>query len=388
MIKFFNGLFCGSSNAHAETLRQEMQMQKTRALFAATPTNHSTSLPGTDGEHHAEAGAGDGVEAPALRPETTSEHIARDMREGRFPEKSPVQMVPVEAPAHTEPVAWALFDYDGVVCSITTKQQDTGNWTPLYAHPPTDAAEIERLRAEVVKYHDAWLAAEGKHSEEQARAEKAKAERDAALARVAGLEASLADASAAHETALAHWKAAADVISSLAPPPDADLDALVDLIGELGREVYYLLDDCETSGEIGQEIHTITTEGLEKVSAVLDKIDALPFEEAGVILGTGAKLQAAIKQTFATALRARPAGVTVKPLVWESGDGETRSEDCFTARDGFGGTYTVIEGQWWHGLTGCQVCDSDKDAKAAAQADYEARILAALTSNMAQEGEK
>ena len=40
-----------------------------------------------------------------FRPETTSEHIARDMREGRFPEQSPVQMVPVEAPAHAEPVA-------------------------------------------------------------------------------------------------------------------------------------------------------------------------------------------------------------------------------------------------------------------------------------------
>ena len=46
-----------------------------------------------------------------FRPETTSEHIARDMREGRFPEKSPVQMVPVEAPAHVEPVAWYTDDY-------------------------------------------------------------------------------------------------------------------------------------------------------------------------------------------------------------------------------------------------------------------------------------
>lgn len=29
----------------------------------------------------------------AMRPETTSEHIARDMREGRFPERSEPQMV-------------------------------------------------------------------------------------------------------------------------------------------------------------------------------------------------------------------------------------------------------------------------------------------------------
>lgn len=34
---------------------------------------------------------------PALRDETGMEHIARDMREGRFPERSPRQQVPVEA---------------------------------------------------------------------------------------------------------------------------------------------------------------------------------------------------------------------------------------------------------------------------------------------------
>ncbi|WP_323008497.1 hypothetical protein [Paracoccus sp. (in: a-proteobacteria)] len=77
-------------------------------------------------------------------------------------------------------------------------------------------------------------------------------------------------------------------------------DALIDLIGELGREVFHLLDDCETSGPVGEEIHTITDESLTKVSAILDRIDALPFEEPGVILGTGAMLQAAIKQTFQT----------------------------------------------------------------------------------------
>lgn len=77
-------------------------------------------------------------------------------------------------------------------------------------------------------------------------------------------------------------------------------DALIDLIGEFGREVCYMLDDCETSGPVGEEVHTITDESLTKVSAILDRIDALPFEEPGVILGTGAMLQAAIKQTFQT----------------------------------------------------------------------------------------
>lgn len=77
-------------------------------------------------------------------------------------------------------------------------------------------------------------------------------------------------------------------------------DALIDLIGEFGREVCYMLDDCETSGPVGEEVHTITDESLTKVSAILDRIDALPFEEPGVILGTGAMLQAAIEQTFQT----------------------------------------------------------------------------------------
>ena len=86
------------------------------------------------------------------------------------------------------------------------------------------------------------------------------------------------------------------------------LAALIDLIGELGRQVHCLLDDCETSGNVGEEVHTITTEGLAAVSEVLDRIDALPFEEPGYILGTGSMLQAALKQTLAAenaALRER-----------------------------------------------------------------------------------
>ena len=36
-------------------------------------------------------------DAPQMRPETESEHIARDMREGRFPARSELQMVPIAA---------------------------------------------------------------------------------------------------------------------------------------------------------------------------------------------------------------------------------------------------------------------------------------------------
>jgi len=95
--------------------------------------------------------------------------------------------------------------------------------------------------------------------------------------------------------------------------PEGSPETLIDLIGELGREVYYMLDDCETSGLVGDEIHTITSESLEKVSGILDRIDALPFEEPGCILGTGAKLQVALKQTLdlARADRAAPTDSTV-----------------------------------------------------------------------------
>ena len=80
-------------------------------------------------------------------------------------------------------------------------------------------------------------------------------------------------------------------------------EALLDLIGELGREVHDLIDDCETSTRETEdgfeyESHEITSYGLSSVSAVLDKIDALGFTEPGVILGTGAMLQVAIQKTF------------------------------------------------------------------------------------------
>ena len=78
---------------------------------------------------------------------------------------------------------------------------------------------------------------------------------------------------------------------------------LIDLIGDLGREVHWLIDDCETSGPVDAPVHTITDSGLEKVSAILDRIEALPFEEPGCALGPGAMLEAAITQTLRAALK-------------------------------------------------------------------------------------
>lgn len=73
---------------------------------------------------------------------------------------------------------------------------------------------------------------------------------------------------------------------------------LVDLIGELGRAIFNLIDNCETSGPKGAEVHVITEEDLTRVSALLDQIEALPFSNDLEILGPGAMLQEAIHQTF------------------------------------------------------------------------------------------
>ena len=49
-------------------------------------------------------------QARQMRPETKSEHIARDMREGRFPEQSERQMVPVLASLPHEIQVWRSTD--------------------------------------------------------------------------------------------------------------------------------------------------------------------------------------------------------------------------------------------------------------------------------------
>lgn len=103
---------------------------------------------------------------------------------------------------------------------------------------------------------------------------------------------------------IAHLMQTHDDVIALSPTPQADPadmpspEEILDLIGEFGREVFYLLDNSETSGPVGQEVHTITDESLKKVSDLLDRIDALPFEDPGCILGTGAMLQEAVKRTL------------------------------------------------------------------------------------------
>ena len=73
------------------------------------------------------------------------------------------------------------------------------------------------------------------------------------------------------------------------------------------------------------------------------------------------------------------AGPMVRDLEWVGGDGISRDRECYHADDGFGGHYLVIERQWWHSdQSVLGFADTDDLAKAAAQADYERRILSAL----------
>lgn len=70
-------------------------------------------------------------------------------------------------------------------------------------------------------------------------------------------------------------------------------------------------------------------------------------------------------------------GAKVKPLEWEMfwKQDEGRRE---TAKTVLGETYHVSSEGWWFPLWNLNECDGIDAAKAAAQADYEARILSAL----------
>ena len=87
------------------------------------------------------------------------------------------------------------------------------------------------------------------------------------------------------------------------------------------------------------------------------------------------------------AIAALPArGVGVKPLVWrEANDGNYRKGECFTTRSPI--SFAPIAAHkkhdgWWLNVD-CKTYPTLDAAKAAAQADYEARILAALEPALA-----
>ncbi len=70
----------------------------------------------------------------------------------------------------------------------------------------------------------------------------------------------------------------------------------------------------------------------------------------------------------------REDGVEVKALEWIE-----RHPGSWEAK-ALGLTYIVVEAQWWCDDTAAEICGSDELAKAAAQADFDARILSALTA--------
>ncbi len=75
-------------------------------------------------------------------------------------------------------------------------------------------------------------------------------------------------------------------------------------------------------------------------------------------------------------------GIKIKPLEWEQNLG-----GVWKARTAFGTSYSVADRQWSYGpaMVWFWVEEGDDAAKAAAQADYEARIMAALTPAPADE---
>ncbi len=80
-------------------------------------------------------------------------------------------------------------------------------------------------------------------------------------------------------------------------------------------------------------------------------------------------------------------GLRVKPLVWESISDRTQEAVGFNAtyrvqtmQDGSARWNSRYMGVWYG-------AESPSDAQAAAQADYEARILAALTAHEAKEAD-
>lgn len=84
-------------------------------------------------------------QAREMRPETTSEHIARDMREGRFPEQSERQMVPVLASLPHEIQVWRSMD----------ALDHTGTWSttryPAEAVTYVSKADAQAAQAMVVE---------------------------------------------------------------------------------------------------------------------------------------------------------------------------------------------------------------------------------------------
>jgi len=102
------------------------------------------------------------------------------------------------------------------------------------------------------------------------------------------------------------------------------------------------------------------------------------MQRHGLKSDTPSQLSDAFRLGWQDALDAAEArAVGVKPLVWElfwkQDDGHREAADTV-----FGQTYHVSKKGWWRIFEKLRPCDGLDAAKAAAQADYTARILSAL----------
>lgn len=289
-----------------------------------------------------EARAAPAIEAEpvALRPETPTEHIARDMREGCFPEQSPVQMIPV---------------------AVMLKG--------------------EALRRE-------WKAA----------AYRVKAERDAALARVAEVEAERDAAVQAERSRMMDWCAKRQKVSGNAWQRAAqkalagdmtELRNRIDLIDAEPLDIVQSDAALTPQPDAGLDGFTHSPGNWTYHADRTVSVDGVPI--CRMYAGrneTGNGEAIARLPSLITALRSRPVReVEVKPLVWEA------RNDRESAASWFGGHYITVkdfDGWRWMRVNGRALADvaqvpttTEEEAKAAAQANYESRIRAALT----EEGE-
>ena len=93
-------------------------------------------------------------QAREMRPETTSEHIARDMREGRFPEQSERQMVPVLASLPHEIQVWRSTDTLDHIGTWSTTRYPPEAVTYV---PKSDAqAAVALMVAQAATQADPW----------------------------------------------------------------------------------------------------------------------------------------------------------------------------------------------------------------------------------------
>lgn len=147
---------------------------------------------------------------------------------------------------------------------------------------------------------------------------------------------------------------------------------VADMLSQFVASVWHLLDNSETSGPIDDPITTVMQSDFDEVSKWLDRFEHLPS-------GSTSHLSAA--ELVATYLAPQPVAATVKPLVWG-----TFGKECLRAETVLG-RYEVMWG-FHNGQTSLDIPaprrshawhSSVESAKAAAQADYDARIMSALT---------